>query len=131
MSGDLYLISKENQDLYSTGTGFAFIPHHKTSSSASSAVTGNSNNTREHHTHVDPSPQSVKLALERDDEDAAGDSNNSNTDLDGENNQKLQLSETIQDENGRFYHTTITPSEENPAFGKYICFINHPAAAAT
>ena len=31
----------------------------------------------------------------------------------------------IQDENDRFYHTTITPGEENRDLGNYICFINH------
>jgi len=126
--GDLYLISKDNQALYSTGTGFAFIPHHKTPSSSCSAMNNNSSHLSTAATVKKPSPEDIKQALLRDDDD--DDDGVNLTDARKQHTkeeQKLQLSEMIQDENDRFYHTTITPNEENPAFGKYICFISHPS----
>lgn len=101
--------SKENQNLYGTGTGFAFVPHHQTVSDRTVARTSDSSNNKAGNGN-EKEQQSKALSSKAE----------LNT-LPGE-----EASEEA--EVNRFYHATITPGAENPALGQYVCFISHPSA---
>lgn len=134
--GDLYILSKENTAMYKTGTGFAFVPHH-TITSTSSSKTSSTEQETVNKTPLHPSQQDVQHALDASDDEGGDQSDPTNNkqseqkESQANNNrgemEQLQLSEMIKDEAGaeRVFHVTVTPGDENPALGKYICFVNH------